>query len=51
MIVHDRLPNNLLRFNHHIYNDPSSPKCGAPVERPLHTLQDCMEALGFFYIS
>jgi hypothetical protein len=44
LIVHGKIPNNSARFNHHMTNDASCPRCGAAEETILHTLRDCPKA-------
>lgn len=40
LIMHGRLLNNSIRFNHHMTNDASCPRCGAVEETIMHTLRD-----------
>jgi hypothetical protein len=44
LIIHGKIPNNSVRFNHHMTNDASCPRCGAAEETILHTLRDCPKA-------
>jgi hypothetical protein len=44
LIVHGKIPNNFVRFNHHMINDASCPRCGAVEETILHTLRNCLKA-------
>jgi hypothetical protein len=44
LIVHGKISNNFIRFNHHMTNDASCPRCGAAEETILHTLRDCPKA-------
>lgn len=45
LILHGKLPTNGLRVAHHISQDPSCQRCGAPQENILHALKDCPHAM------
>jgi len=50
LIMHGRLPNNSIRFNIHITNDASCPRCGAVEETIMHTLRDYPKASRIWYL-